>query len=121
MIQKYFLVRSPRQCVRLFKKSDPNHQSWTSHFICKFVTFQVHQRFMLLLKLIILKVHLIVHNACFHLSLVNLNFLIAPHLAIQHQDCGVLQKSTLPTRLTFLEIGSIVTTKHVKKPLVQHH
>jgi Ca2+-binding EF-hand superfamily protein len=27
-----FLGRSVRQCIRLFQKSDPNPQSWTSHF-----------------------------------------------------------------------------------------
>jgi hypothetical protein len=27
----YFFGRSARQCIRLFQKSDPNPQSWTSH------------------------------------------------------------------------------------------
>jgi hypothetical protein len=37
VVQKYiifiFLGRSARQCIRLFQKSDPNPQSWTSHLL----------------------------------------------------------------------------------------
>jgi hypothetical protein len=35
VVQKYiifiFWARLARQCIRLFQKSDPNPQSWTSH------------------------------------------------------------------------------------------
>jgi hypothetical protein len=36
VVQKYkfffiFLGRSAKQCIRLFQKSDPNPQSWSSH------------------------------------------------------------------------------------------
>jgi hypothetical protein len=37
VVQKYIIFillgRSARQCIRLFQKSDPNPQSWTSHLI----------------------------------------------------------------------------------------